>query len=257
MKIPEYHQSAIQLFQKCGLAYEFRYVMGIKTPPKAALTVGSSVDDGVTRNLVQKIQSGQDLSESEVLDVYSTSFDIRAKETEWDDDDSGKQKDMGAQLVKAHHAKVAPNIDPLTVQEKFVIETDAGYSLGGTIDLTEKSGVIADTKTSKLKYADDSISRSLQPAMYDFAYEALHGQKAKSFRYDVLVKPTKTKPPEVQQIEAQVTFADREWLFDTINNVHKAIQAGVAIPAPEGAWWCSRDWCGFASMCPKFKGGRK
>lgn len=251
---PKYHQSEIQTFLKCPKQWEYRYVLGIKTPPKAALTVGSAVDAAVTHNLVEKIKTGQDLPAEAVLDTFSTDFDTKAQETEWGTDDKGKQKDMGAQLVKAHHEKIAPGINPATVQESFEITTDAGYDLGGTIDFVEKSGIIADTKTSKTAYDADAVTRALQPALYDFAFEALYNQKAQGFRYDVLIKPTKTIGPRIQQVSGTVTTEDREWLFDTINNVHKAIQAGVSTPAPDGAWWCSKDWCGYAGICPKFKG---
>lgn len=244
-----YHQSEIETFLKCPRQWEFRYVMGLKSPPRAALTVGSAVDAAVTHNLVEKIKTGQDLPAEAVLDAYSSDFDTKAKETEWGEDDQGKQKDMGAQLVKIHHEKLAPLIQPKTVQESFVIETDAGYDLGGTIDLTETSGVVADTKTSKLAYAEDAISRALQPALYDFAYEALNQKPSTGFRFDVLIKPTKTKPPQTQRIEGKVTHEDREWLFDTIGNVHKAIEAGVSTPAANGAWWCSKDWCGYWDRC--------
>lgn len=246
---PKYHQSEIGTFLKCAKQWEFRYVLGISTPPKAALTVGSAVDAAVTRNLIEKIKTGQDLPSGDVLDAYSTAFDSRSKETEWDDGDEGKQKDMGAKLVAIHHEKLAPGIQPASVQEEFVIETDAGYDLGGTIDFTEKNGVIGDTKTSKGAYAEDAISKAYQPALYDFAYEALHQKPSEGFRYDVLIKPTKTIPARTQQVSGKVTPVDREWLFDTINNVHKAIQAGVATPAPDGAWWCSKDWCGYWSQC--------
>jgi len=245
-----YHQSEIQTFLKCPKQWEFRYQQGIKTPPKAALTVGSSVDAAVTYNLVEKLKTGQDLPTEVVLDTFSTDFDTKAKETEWGDDDQGKQKDLGASLVKLHHLEAAPTINPATVQESFVIETDAGYDLGGTIDLTEKSGIIADTKTSKTSYGEDAIERALQPALYDFAYEAINKKPATGFRFDVLVK---TKVPKLQRVQGTVTPRDREWLFDTINNVHKAIEAGIATPAPDGAWWCSREWCGYAHLCPKFR----
>lgn len=241
-----YHQSEIQTFLKCPKQWEFRYVLGQKTPPKAALTLGSAVDAAVTYNLIEKIKTGVDLTAEAVLDTYSTDFDTKAKETEWGDDDAGKQKDMGAQLVRLHHLEAAPTIHPATVQESFLIETDAGYDLGGTIDFTETNGIIADTKTSKNSYDEAAIERALQPALYDFAYESIHKKPAEGFRFDVLVK---TKTPKLQRISGKVSARDREWLFDTITNVHKAIEAGVSTPAPDGAWWCSKDWCGYWSQC--------
>jgi CRISPR/Cas system-associated exonuclease Cas4 (RecB family) len=255
-KVREYHQSELNTFLKCGKQWEFRYVQKIKTPPKAALTLGSSVDAGVTRNLVQKVGSGKDLSLEEVLDVYSKDFDIRAQETEWDEDKPGEQKDMGIKLLSAHHAELAPKIDPETVQEKFVIETDAGFNLGGTLDLTTKDLVVVDTKTAKSKYDEGAVNNSIQAIMYDFAYEALRGKKAKSFRFDVLIKPTKTIGARVQQVEEKVTDEARSFLFDSIHNVHRAIEAGIALPAAEGSWWCSKDWCGYWDRC-KGKGAKK
>ena len=224
MSIKQYNQSEINTYLKCGIQWDFRYMQKIKIPPRAALTVGSSVDAGVTRNLITKIQTGSDLSLSEVLDVYSTDFDIRAKETEWGEDNQGEQKDMGVKLVTVHHENLAPKINPETVQETFVIETDAGYNIGGTIDLTTKDGMIVDTKTAKSKYSEDAVHVSNQPIMYDFAYEALRGKKAKGFRYDVLIKPTKTMGARVQQVEGVVSQESREFLFNSINNVHKAIK---------------------------------
>jgi CRISPR/Cas system-associated exonuclease Cas4 (RecB family) len=249
MHRPRYNQSELKAFLKCGKLWEFRYLRGIKQAPNAALTVGSSVDSAVTANLAQKVVSGTDLSKEEVLDRFSDDFDARKAETEWGECAPGDQKDMGAKLVALHHETVAPKILPETVQESFLLELEGEYDLHGTIDHVEKDGTVVDTKTSRLKYEPDAIAGSLQPAMYDFAYEATRGRPAKGFRYDVLVKPTQTRGPAFQQVEGKVTNEDREWLFDTINQVHKAIQAGIAMPAPEGSWYCNRKWCGYWDRC--------
>ena len=245
----KYNQTELKAYLKCGKMWEFRYLKGIKTPPSPALTLGSSVDAAVTANLAQKIQSKSDMSKDEILDVYSSDFESRKQETEWLDENPGKQKDMGVRLVSLHHDLVAPNIMPATVQEFFNLETNAGYDLFGTMDLVEENGTVVDTKTSRLKYDEAAVSRNFQATLYDFAYESLRKVPAKGFRFDVLIKPTVTKGPTLQQVEGKVTQADREWLFDGIHNVHKAIQAGVALPAPEGSWYCSQKWCGYWDQC--------
>lgn len=246
---PIYRQSEINDFLKCGLKWTFKHVDKIKMPSRHQLTVGGSVDKGVTHNLIQKIKSEKDLPLNEVLDVYSTEFEVRRPDTDFMDEDPGALKDMGAHLVEVHHKYLAPKLIPETVQENFAIETDAGYDLTGTIDLVEKTEIIVDHKTAKAFYAEDAVSKAIQPAMYDFAYEALRNKKSKGFRYDVIKKPTKTKSAEIQQISAQILDSDRQWLFQTIGNMHKAVQAGVALPAPEGAWWCSEKWCEFWHIC--------
>jgi len=65
----------------------------------------------------------------------------------------------------------------------------------------------------------------------------------------VLVKPTITKGPVLQQVKGKITPTDRAWFFDAVNQVHRAIKAGVALPAPEGAWYCSKKWCGYWEQC--------
>jgi hypothetical protein len=251
---PRYSQSELKTFLQCGKRWEFRYLKNLKIPPSAALTVGSAVDTAVSRNLAQKIQSGRDLAADEVLGEFSDDFERRRAETEWAEEDPGKQKDLGARLVALHHARAAPRIDPATVQERFLLRTDRGYDLEGVMDLTEKSGVIADTKTSRVPYGPEALEKNLQPALYDFAYEQTRGKPATGFRFDVLVKGGSRKAPELQRIEGRLTPEDRDWLFENADRVHKAITAGVALPASEGSWYCSKKWCGYWEQC---KGSKK
>jgi hypothetical protein len=245
-KLPEYHQSSLGMFLKCPKQYMFRYMMNLVLPPKAALTVGSAVDCGSTFNFKQKIESKTDLKVDDVLDVYSTEFDKRAPETIWDGENSDKQKDLGAKLVKLHHEVAAPKIQPVAVQESFRIETDAGYAIAGTLDLRDENKIVRDTKTSSKSYSEDAVSDSIQAAMYDFASEVKNGEKPEGFAFDVLVK---TKEPKYQEVRGVVSQAQRERLFESINIMHKQIQRGEFQYAPEGAWWCSKDWCGYYSMC--------
>lgn len=253
MTRPRYHQSEISLFLKCGRAWEFRYLQGIKSPPRAALTVGRAVDKAVTANFIEKIKTGADMPTEAVLDAYSTAFESEKPETIWDEEDPGEQKDLGVRLVTLHHEKAAPNIKPATVQEEFIIETDAGYDIGGTFDVTDADSKIRDTKTAKSAYGPDDLE-GIQPTLYDYAFEALRGKPSNGFVFDVLTKGGKKTPPTYQMIETKPTQEARVNLFDTINQMHKAIQAGVVLPAPDGAWWCSQKWCGYASICPKFRG---
>lgn len=246
-----YSQSEINTFLKCGKQWEFRYVMGLKTAPRAALTLGKSVDRGVTANLIEKIKTGNLLPLEAVLDAYSSEFDRSKPETEWGEDDAGQQKDMGVKLVTLHHEQIAPKIEPAAVQENFEIETDQGYSLTGTLDVLEKNLTVVDTKTSKKAYSETAVEEEIQPALYDFAVEALSGKPSPGFRFDVLIK---TKVPRVQQVSGKVSPQAREFLFESINQMHKAVEAGVTLPAPAGAWWCSKEWCGYWSRCKGKKG---
>lgn len=246
IKIPEYHQSSIGQFQKCPRQYMYRHLMNLILPPKAALTLGSAIDIGSTKNYQQKIETKKDLPTQDVLDIYSSEFDKRTPETDWDGEDSGKQKDLGAKMLKVFHETAAPNIQPTLVQDAFRIETSAGYALGGTMDLVDEKEFIRDTKTSKAAYSEDAVSGSIQATMYDFAYQTKTGKKPAGFVFDVI---TKHKDPRYQEVKGQVSKTQTEIMFESINIMHSQIKRGEFQYAPEGAWWCSKDWCGYWNLC--------
>lgn len=245
VEMPEYHQSAINMFLKCPRQYMFRYMMGLRLQPKSALTVGRAFDISSGHNFTQKIETKTDLPVGDVLDAYSTAFDLEAPLTDWDGDDPGKQKDLGAKLTKAFHELAAPKIQPVSVQETFRVETDAGYALGGTFDVTEANHVIRDQKTSKAEYAPDAVNTEIQPAVYSFAYKAKHGIQPE-FAFDVV---TKHKEPRYQEVKGQVTDTQTNQLFEAVQMMHSQIQRGEFQYAPPGAWWCSKSWCGYWDKC--------
>lgn len=247
-----YHQSTLKTFLMCGLRYEFEYVQKMKRPSGSAATIGTCVDTAVSFNQAQKVTSGVDLPLSDVLDVLSQEFEARRTETAWTpEDDQGEAKDSAVAILKLHHEILAPKIRPATIQEKFVLETDAGYTLKGAIDIVEVNYRIRDTKTaSRQKASSYIVERSFQPAMYDYAVRALHpGVEPAGFIFDIFTRPTVKCPAEYKPVEGKVTTLDHEWLFQSIGSVHKAIQAGVALPAPEGSWHCSEKWCPYWSLC--------
>lgn len=248
---PTYHQSELKTFLMCGKRWEFRYVHKIKMPSRSAATIGSSVDAAVSVNLSQKVTSKSDLPIDAVLSACSDDFEKRKTETEWTEEEKpGDAKDAAISVLRVHHAVVAPKISPVTVQEEFVIETDGEFDLAGAIDFTDESGVIGDTKTASRQRASSYVvERSFQPAMYDFAYRALKGAAPTAFRFDVITRPTKLLAPEYKPVQGQVTEQDHQWFFSAITETHKAIKAGVALPAPEGSWYCSQKWCEYWNVC--------
>lgn len=248
---PKYHQSEIKTFLMCGLRHMFRYQMGVKTPSSAYATTGSAVDTSVNHGMTHKVKTGEYVSLEEAQDVCVTDFNRRANETIFREDEKpGDCKDAALAIIKVHHGGLAQALKPKTVQQEFVVETDAGFDVGGTIDITEEDGTIRDTKTASRQRAGSyEVNRSLQPALYDYAYTAITGKQSPGWAFDIFTRPTKTLGAEYKPQFGKVTAADHEWLFNGINQVHKAIKAGVALPAPEGSWYCSEKWCEYWHLC--------
>lgn len=246
---PKYHQSALQTFMKCGIQYDFRYIQKIRTPSRAALTVGSATDRAANFLNLRKIQ-GNPATLEEIQAKASDEFDGLIKDTELDaDENAGELKDHTISLTRAYAEKVAPLFTPATVQEEFVIELEE-FDLGGTMDITDTEDRVRDTKTSlRSKVSSYVVNKAMQPAMYDYAFQAIRGRKAKGFVFDILTKPTKTLGVEYKPTEGVVTDSDHEWLFQSIDRVHQSIKAGIAIPASEQAWWCSEGFCPYYNLC--------
>ncbi len=248
---PKYHQSAIKTFLMCGQKYMFRYVDGIKGQMGAPATTGSAVDTSVSHGYAQKVKTGEYISLEEARDVCATDFDKRVPETMFQDGETaGEFKDAALAIVKVHHGGLAQALQPAQVQMEFIVETDAGFDVGGTIDLIEKDDRLRDTKTASRQRASGyTVPRNFQAALYDYAFTAVTGRTSPGWVFDIFTRPTKTLPPEYRLVHDKVTTADHEWLFNGINQVHKAITAGIALPAPEGSWYCGPKYCEFWNIC--------
>lgn len=243
---PVYRQSAIATFLRCGLRYYHEYIAGIERVPSGALTLGSALHKATGHLMAEKAATKQTLPLEMVLDIFSHQYDGYAEDTDFGDESRGHLKDIGAKCVEIYYREAAPFIDPVSVEEEFVLETDLDYDVKGTIDLIDADGLVRDTKTTGAKYPDDAVFGKLQPAMYDWAYEATRGKKSTGFVYDVLVK---TKKPYYQKVTGTITDPQRDFLFQTINTMHASIQAGIFNPAPDDAWYCSQKWCPAWSAC--------
>lgn len=246
----EITQSKIHLFEKCGKAFEFRYLQDWKVAPQAALTVGRSVDDGITHNLQQKIQTKKDVSKEEVVEATLSTFNRESIETDWQGEDPGAQKDIAVKLVSAHHEKLAPLINPKAVQLKLQVDLPE-YTLAGTLDLVEQDDTLADSKTSKTMYDENAVAWNLQPAVYTYLYEKNYGIKAPGFRYDVMVKPTKTIGARTQVVSGVVSEKQKTVALLRADSLNRAVQSGNFHYAPDNSWYCSEKWCGFWSMCDR------
>lgn len=120
--------SQVSMFQRCPEQYRRRYVLGEKERPGAALVWGSADHYAHEQNFTQKITSGTDIPAGEVQDAFAEGFDQAVdrnggeSEVEWGDDKPGALKDAGAKLVAVYHETVSPSVQPVAVEEKFVVE---------------------------------------------------------------------------------------------------------------------------------------
>lgn len=243
----------ITMFLKCPFQYYCRYIEGLKSPPGAALTVGSCFHNATGVNYGQKIESHEDMPVDDVCDIFSTNFDHARHDTAWfEDEKPGEIKDSGIETLKVYHQTIAPEVQPLHVEMKFQLEfTNLEQSFIGYIDTVDVNEEIRELKTTSRKPSDVSHDHKLQQTAYVAGYISKYKRRPKASRIDYAINK---KEPEVVSMPLEIQAEDIDYFLTIIPKIVASIETGVFIPN-RGHFLCSQRWCGYAGKCMKENGG--
>lgn len=250
--------SSVATFLRCGKQWEFAYVWKERRPPTVKQALGIAAHEAYDHDLVAKLATGDNLPEDLVLDVFSTSYDKQALEFESPDEDPGKAKDQQVRVVRKYHTELAPLIEPVMVEESFVITVN-GLDYSGTLDLAsihwidqERSQVkVRDWKNTAAKPSDGG-NYTMGMVGYALGYRALTGDVEDAVQIDYLVRYKKQKPGYFPiSSGGPVSRAAIESFAQTLREVHDAIMAGRFVPNGLQNNACS--WCGYRDICPAYK----
>lgn len=272
-KKPQLTVSMVEMLFRCGLQFQRRY--GVRfgvwhseevIPPGIALGVGIAVHKSVEANLRKKMETGRPLQAGEAETVAYDHLDnmFETAEMMFSDDEAADLKGtMGAALDQAvalsrlHYAQVAPSIDPVALEEPFVIEL-ANYpiDLAGRKDIRVKDGSLRDTKTSG-KTPAETDGWTPQMAMYSLSEKIERKALPPRVSLDFLIK---TKTPKVVTLttekptEAMIQPLLRR--VERATEIIDAVKSGKQAFAPAQAndWVCTSRFCGFAQSCPFWSG---
>ena len=233
--------SKIETWMKCKRMFYWRYVMGLKKPPGGAALRGITVHAAAEHNYRQKIETHKDLPLEEVQQAASDAWAAKLPEIEMMEDDDPKQlRSQVDAAVPAYHAKVAPKVQPVEVEAKF-LATMGGHEIQGYPDVVT-ADLIRDTKTST-KTKNPAELGWVQPTIYEHV-------KGKPFLFDQIVclskevrhVETKPEPPGDKETTIRV-------LTDEIGIAKHMIRQGLFPHATPGSWFCSKKWCGYYQFC--------
>ena len=146
--------SSLKTFVACPEQYRRRYLLGQKRPPSAALVWGRADHKAAEHNYRQKLTSGIDVAEGEIVDAFHANVEQTVEETggaqelDWSspkDQSSSKRERAatvddiharGEKMAVAYHRLAAPTVQPVAVEERFEV-TVAGVPvpLVGYVDL--------------------------------------------------------------------------------------------------------------------------
>lgn len=252
------HVSASQLnmYARCPEQYRRRYVENEIIPPGVAATKGKSVHVGAELNFRQKITTMQDLRPADIVDASVTAFEestqggLTLNEEEQARGKSvvvGEGKDSVVRLASLFAKEVAPEYQPLFVEEKHEIELpDSPRTLLGILDLSAVQADIVDLKTGARAMSQQDVDDSIQLSGYSVTYTEVLKQPPRRIVIEDLVDTGKTQ--KRVKIETTRDAAARQRFVERAVTTAKAIEAGIFPPGQPG-WWCSKRFCGYWETC--------
>ncbi len=274
---PQLHVSMLDMLSRCGIAFQRRYGARFGVwhqeeivPPSIALATGSTVHRSVEKNLRTKIETGAllpreavaDHARDEALALWHEGVILTDAEAVNVTRTQGDMIDQSISLALCHYDNFAPEINPVQVEEKFVVTLEGyPFDLAGTIDLRE-SKRLGDVKTKAATPAGNPAI-SPQMDMYTLGWYSGSLDKALSGTLPELVKIyalIKTKVPKAVPFEA---VPEKIWLNRILARIERAIiiietvKEGKAVFAPadpEHPFSCSARYCGYSRSCPFWSG---
>jgi len=251
----------INMFLRCPVQWEFRYIKHIKTPPAGVMLQGRVYHSTHAENFRQKINTGKDLSLSDMSDIYATSWNKEVvnnseysfSEITWDES-PGKVKDGGYDLVKLYRNNMAPLIIPKEVEirkSKKISQNLEGMGIldlvidklntpNGSVETSDIIGdLIIDHKVSGRKQTQDEAERDLQATMYLWLTDS------DTFEFHRAIRKQK---PEIQIVKTKRTEEQFNRMLNMIKQIHALMKLGIAFPRCD-SFWCSSNFCGYYAMC--------
>jgi len=265
--------SSLKMAVRCPNQWRFRYVLGRKEPPSAALLWGGADHKAAEHNYAQKIASEKDLPVKEIKEFFAAELDKRveedggAEEVEWKGKDISEKtpkeahafvKDRGTDLVACYHEQVAPTIFPVTVEEEFLFPIDGLPPIKGYVDIvgqrrdalmTEPSEPFIVERKTKSANRLPSPEDRLQGRIYQLV-------KPLPLEFQVSVK---TQVPKVI-LHEQTLPEPHDLAVESVKQTILALASFYALYGPDDPW---PDWgrshemfgkpacefCGFKPNC--------
>lgn len=252
---PHLSYTQLNMLLRCGEQYRRRYLEGERVPPGSAGALGKSFHLAQESNYRQKITSKRDLPVKAVTAAFSDAFDVESKDVLWTPEEAeagiakvkGELKDEGVKLVEVYHTEVAPAVQPESCEEIIPVALDGfPYDLKCVVDLVDDQQIVHDSKTRARSPTAEEADKSMQLTAYALAYRVSRKEQEKGLQLDVAVR---NKTPKIVTLPTKRTNEQIGRFLETMARAATAIQGGVFLPAPEGAWYCSSKFCGYYGTC--------
>jgi len=253
LPVPNLSLSSVNLLRRCPEKWRRKYLENQYEPPSGPMIVGSAAGAAENRSFQQKITSGEDLAEADVLDAYADEWHERASNetVAWGDQKPDKLRQTGQAALATYHADIAPQVWPTSVERKFTLRFPGlEWTFTGYLDLEEHDGSVGDLKVKGRKLSQGEANVDPQVSAYLLARRA-EGSPASEFRFHTMIRTVKPHAEIVttSRSDGQLdVFLHR--IFAAAQEIHWRASNEMWDAAPPGSWWCQASSCGFWSSCP-------
>lgn len=222
--------SSIKTFLKNPYDWYQTYILKEFIPPRAYLTLGSSVHHGLHVGYSEFIKTGILPNLSRIIDATNEEFLTLSKQTQWmEDEDENEIALLANRLVQSYHRDIMPTIKPKYTEKYVEVKFDSNpYIAGvrGTIDLITQDNEIVDIKTAGTLSNNLQLKHELQLSIYSLLAKQSN-ITISSAKIHEIVKPTSTLDTRTRivDIELQERKADEilEMLASRIADFYRAV----------------------------------
>jgi putative RecB family exonuclease len=261
--------SRITNFKICGLAWYFRYISKIKTPPAGRMAFGFSGHAALTTDLTVKKDTGDVVKDSLLAELFDSTLDENFKHVDkkFEHEPLGKMKDefreKGHRLLALYRRIGEPAIKPKEVEKRIEYPIEVAgldnkpqiVQIVNHIDTVARGDKLIDFKF-RGRANGHTDTPTLQMASYALAYKYETGREPKEVREDqyvALKREARLIPQRMDAIDPQARIA----LALDVQTVLRATQAGIFVTPARGRYPCTEKWCSYWNFCPYGGGGKK
>ena len=254
---PHWSFSSVNQYLRCPLQFYFERVLRIPKPTVSSdLILGSAVHHALAEYHL-RIKHTEPTKPEEIHEAFLDYWIVKEAEEKVEYRGKNSRSDSiekGIALLDIYLAEEPPSaiiavehrtLVPIRNSEGYCLETPL-IAVADLISRVDGDLKITEFKTSGRAYGESEIETSMQATCYVNAVWETFGEWA-NVEFAVLVK---TKTPKLQRLNTARTEVDLGRLGDLVENVEKAVKAGIFYPV-ETPLNCST--CPYRQPCRDWK----
>ena len=240
----------LNILLKCSLMWQLREDRKSRRIT-VNMAIGSAVAAGAKLDNLTKMAEGTPARMSDLVDSGVEAYKLEVEESEVQESHLEQIKGLSIipQYMRLYGSRISPRVIEVLAVEEPIVSAVGEIEIAGTPDVISTSG-IGDLKTGK-PWDQDRAHNSRQLTIYDILHIARFGKPSKLQWIDSLHSTGHDRYYTVRTAE------DHRRIYNVLLNAKRLKESGIALPAPEGSWYCSRKYCPYWDVCPVMGGKQK